>query len=73
MFTTPDEVEHARVRKHMMRFFNAENVAATIGRLEEEMAASTAAITAAFSAASGSSAAAPGPHPYCVRRSCQSP
>lgn len=62
VFTTPDAQEHARVRNHMMKFFNADNVAATIGRLEEQMAASTAAITAAFAAASAKSSGAPGAH-----------
>lgn len=36
VFTHPDGDEHARVRRHMMKFFNAENVALTISELAGE-------------------------------------
>lgn len=43
----PDGGEHARVRKHMMKFFNADNVAKTIEELSVEARRTAAAIGAA--------------------------
>lgn len=50
ILTEQDGAEHARVRRHLMRSFSADNAALVVGRLEAQIASAATTICAAASA-----------------------